>query len=191
VVAPCNVATLLKLHFQLSDARAQQDVLTVRQLQYNYDKITCTSTYWAGNSVVDMIYSLVFLCLVQQIDYRIKLSIQNEIKMYGYPKDFFKPQLNKIKVLWRLCEFYLVITCYLLGYTVISFLQSNMLMQLNSSDEPTRICNVITSNVKYDSIFWMLKRIVEFNLWQVPMLVLLWPRKFKVSMDGHPVRFNS
>lgn len=66
-----------------------------------------------------------------------------------------------------------------------------MLVQINSSDEPMRICNVITANIKFDSMFWMIKRIIEFNLWQVPVIMLLWPRKIKVNLNGDPVRFNS
>jgi hypothetical protein len=113
------------------------------------------------------------------------------MKMYGYGENHFEPQLKSIKVLWRFCIFYLVINSYLIGYTVISFLQANILVGVNDKDEPKKICNVITENIEYDTILWAIKRIVEFNLWQVPVIILMWPRKIKVTLEGDPVRFDS
>lgn len=88
-----------------------------------------------------------------------------------------KPMIN----LWRMLKVYIVVTLYVLWFTIHSFVFGNILAK-NSTDITKRVCNVITNDIQWDMMFWFFKRLSMYTLFKFPLLAIFWSTRIKQTI---------
>ena len=97
---PVNIAMLIYIELDLSAIYGQAppdqedlDPQTSLIRQYKYDCVTCTSPFWITNSIAEFTQLICFYLLVKKIQLALDRKIEEEMRDYGYPRDYFKSQL--------------------------------------------------------------------------------------------------
>ena len=101
---PINIAMLLLIQLRVSEIdgelasaldQVNDETLESEERQYKKlasygrDCITCLSPYWITNAFADFVQVICFYLLVKKIHFALERKIEEEMKDYGYPRDYF------------------------------------------------------------------------------------------------------
>ena len=104
-----------------------------------------------------------------------------------YAEERLLPLFSKLKDLWLIIKFYLVISFYQMAFAFISYCWA---IHIRDCKDPNHTfnhewfkCNVITNIPAIDRIFWFLSRCFSYVVWQYPVIYIFWQSSQKNYLD--------
>jgi hypothetical protein len=139
---------------------------------YEFMTKVCSNLFWPLSEICTLVAVCGFFCLLKKIQ---------RITKTGKDFDADCERMRKnMANLSKILKFFLVLSTYLVIYTIISNIQARITASLEDGENSKKkVCNAITHNVYVDFALWLLKRLAEFSAWRIPIMYILWPDKKK------------
>jgi hypothetical protein len=119
---------------------------------------------------------LIFFCVVLRIHKKLTSNI--DYNNYGYN---FAGVLAPMRNLWRMVKVYMVITLYVVWFSTQAIIKGRIQANEVQFDQRFnfRICNVISDYKVLDEYLWFFKRLCQYTIFKIPVLLLIWESRQK------------
>lgn len=113
-----------------------------------------------------------------------KIEEEREI---GYDEERLFPLFSKVRDLWIIIRFYLVISFYQMAFAVISYCWSKHIRDCTDPNHKYHKylqCNVITNIPAIDTWFWFVSRCFSYVVWLYPVIYIFFKASQKNYMES-------
>lgn len=162
----------------------------MKKRNYALQTISCQSPIWIISASFEFMSVLIFYAFVRKIDDTTMEQIA-DLRKDGYTEEKLIERhsilYSKLRDLWIIIRFYLVISFYQMAFALISF---GWTMHIRDCTDPNHKyhkylqCNVITNIPAIDTWFWFISRCFSYVVWLYPVIYIFWQAKEKNDKEA-------
>ena len=111
--------------------------------------------------------------------------IEDQLKKYGFRDRYLQNQFEKVNQMHFIIKWFLFLYSITTLFSLISYEWANYKLKYYNNLDPDGkkqwlsekqdTCNVVTNNHKVDTWLWLVQNLVNWLLWQYPVMFIFWP----------------